>query len=518
MTDRAGSGPDGFSRTWAVWLLTAAAAAIVAVTLFPYDFFSGDGPYGLNYRLPRLDPPERGDVVRNVFLFLPLGFAAAYAGGAGGLGRCGRGILALAAGLGLSAAVELLQIFLPARLSSVFDLAANTVGAAAGWGVLERWGRTVVHGLSLAGDFLRRRTSPRALWLGLLGYAGLMLLLAGPFQRASRLDGWDDRFHLMLGNEADGERPWRGRVREVRIFDHDLSEEQIRHIFDKGQNSDLEDPLAHYVLTSPESPNDLAGRNPRLVWQGDPQDAASGQGVRLGRHGWLKSEAPMTELSRAIRRSSRFTVEAKIATGDTDQWGPARIVSLSADPHQRNFTLGQDEGDALAFRLRTPATGRNGMHPALVVPGVFADRDEHHVIVTYNGYQLVAHVDGRRRSPTLELSPGLILFRFLFPADSRFMDGYKFLYMCLVFVPPGLLLAIRLAQRPTRRIPVVAAALLLLAVYPNLMERALAAAAERAVLAEHIGAGVVLMLLPFPIIAAVRAVHRELSIRARPSQ
>ena len=74
----------------------------------------------------------------------------------------------------------------------------------------------------------------------------------------------------------------------------------------------------------------------------------------------IRSDRPATRLNQAIRRSGELTVEAWIQPARTDQTGPARIVSISGSPNERNFTLGQD-GDKFDVRLRTAKTSTNGI-------------------------------------------------------------------------------------------------------------------------------------------------------------
>ena len=72
----------------------------------------------------------------------------------------------------------------------------------------------------------------------------------------------------------------------------------------------------------------------------------------------IGSEKPPVRLFHAIRQSGAITVEAWIRPARTDQEGPARIVSFSKSPNQRNFTLGQ-EFETFDFRLRTSSTSTN---------------------------------------------------------------------------------------------------------------------------------------------------------------
>ena len=74
----------------------------------------------------------------------------------------------------------------------------------------------------------------------------------------------------------------------------------------------------------------------------------------------ISSQRPAGELKDAVLRTGEITVEAWLQPADTKQAGPARIVTLSENSTQRNFTLGQ-EGDRFDFRLRTTRTSTNGL-------------------------------------------------------------------------------------------------------------------------------------------------------------
>lgn len=74
----------------------------------------------------------------------------------------------------------------------------------------------------------------------------------------------------------------------------------------------------------------------------------------------LASPGPATKIVEACRATHELTIEAWIRPANSTQTGPARVVSLSADPNQRNFTLGQAAG-AYDARLRTTRTNANGI-------------------------------------------------------------------------------------------------------------------------------------------------------------
>jgi hypothetical protein len=109
--------------SWAV--LAAGIAPILLATLLPDP--------GSGYALARIcsDCSRRlgADIIVNVLLFIPLGAALRYAGL--------RPLLTVAAGLGLTAGIEVLQHVIPGRYPSIWDVAANVAGAWLGWYLLD---------------------------------------------------------------------------------------------------------------------------------------------------------------------------------------------------------------------------------------------------------------------------------------------------------------------------------------------------------------------------------------------
>ncbi|MFO7535247.1 MAG: LamG domain-containing protein, partial [Kiritimatiellia bacterium] len=94
----------------------------------------------------------------------------------------------------------------------------------------------------------------------------------------------------------------------------------------------------------------------------------------------------------ACQAANQLSVEAFIRPADLKQGGPARIVSLSNDPANRNFTLGQ-EGNRLIMRLRTPRTGVNGASPEAPLFSLDSTQAVH-VLVTYRDGRLTCYRDG----------------------------------------------------------------------------------------------------------------------------
>ena len=85
---------------------------------------------------------------------------------------------------------------------------------------------------------------------------------------------------------------------------------------------------------------------------------------------------------------------------NTTQDGPARIAGISADPNNRNVTVGQGLWGTLAsnlynVRLRTSSTGLNGSSPDLRAPAGSATTALQHVVYTRDsGGTARIYVDG----------------------------------------------------------------------------------------------------------------------------
>jgi VanZ family protein len=110
--------------------LVATALLIVVLTLSPFEFsFTEDG---WNRLLGWNPHPKASDVISNLLLFSPFGFAGFYA-----LGQARRVVTSVTAivvsGLSLSTVIEMLQAFDKGRDSSIDDVVLNTCGTALGF-------------------------------------------------------------------------------------------------------------------------------------------------------------------------------------------------------------------------------------------------------------------------------------------------------------------------------------------------------------------------------------------------
>lgn len=102
-----------------------------------------------------------------------------------------------------------------------------------------------------------------------------------------------------------------------------------------------------------------------------------------------------TKVIRQIKDQKMLTVEAWITPANTRQDGPARIVTISTDPSNRNFTLGQ-EGNKYDVRLRTTKTSNNGM-PSVSSPANQVKTKLTHLVYTFDQNAVgTLYVDGKK--------------------------------------------------------------------------------------------------------------------------
>jgi hypothetical protein len=237
--------------------------------------------------------------------------------------------------------------------------------------------------------------------------------------RAGDLKNWDQTYSLLLANELSGDRSWQGDLFLVALFDRALSAAEAKQHFEAGPGAKI--PARRVAATPPEPqpepktesvPVDLDGALAFYDFKGDGpviQDhSGHGNNLRIAdmkavRRGGGKLEIRGKTLIRgkgksiatALRKSRALTIEAWLQPANKTQDGPARIVTLSRDPVNRNFTLGQD-GSKFDARLRTPQTGNNGT-PSLSSSGLSGDVQ--HVVFTRDRRGTTGlFVDGKKRA------------------------------------------------------------------------------------------------------------------------
>jgi len=340
---------------------------------------------------------------------------------------------------GLSYIIEILQIYQPQRFPALFDVLSNCAGGILGY-FFYRW--------------------------CLLTYFVASLVISILMQMQTDLSNWDKTFSLIVGNELTADRPWEGHVSEIFMLGRTITMEELAHVFsDKTSYGSIENSLlSSYKLTGTGDYHDTTGHLSELVWIGQTVEVLQDKGLSLGPHHWLKSAKPAEYLTSRIMESSQFTLVITAAAKKAIQTGPARIISLSADPSNRNFTLGQEE-DNLIFRVRTPFTGDNGT-PEVIVHDVFSTNETRKLVIAYDGSDLYIYVDSVSNSHIFEFSPGAVAFSLFSPIEISYLRSYKILWYALIFIPLSLMLLLDDTIR-INRIWLISGGLLLL---PCVME------------------------------------------------
>ena len=316
----------------------------------------------LRYIDNSFEPP---DFVNNILMYMPLGIALS-----------GSSLLrTFLCGFFLSTSAELLQLGYVDRIPSAFDVASNTIGALLGYLIAILWLRaTGVDPKSL------RIPRPIAASAILVAVLGIIMLVDHPTR--SDFSNWSPTFHLAIGNELTGNRPWAGTISEFQIYPFAMDPSQI---------DDLARQAAHADKAALPSGGLVPPTNPQTRY-GHP----------------LLSRDEELSLYDALVSRNQLTLLVALRPNNVDQGGAARIITYSQDPGERNFTLGQIH-DTLTFRLRTPASGSNGANPALYSKPVLSPNRTAFVAAVYDGRisrlyvdgKLVAHADLGARRPRL---------------------------------------------------------------------------------------------------------------------
>jgi len=177
----------------------------------------------------------------------------------------------------------------------------------------------------------------------------------------------DSEFQVVITNSV-GSITSTVAVLSVSTFTRVTLDQQVLYTFEEGSGNTVLDISGVGELLNLQ----IANGN-RVQWQAGALEVT---GNTL-----IATSGAATKVIDAVTQSNEITVEAWITPINTTQSGPARIVSLSQDPYNRNMTLGQDNA-AYDIRLRTTGTDNNG-RPSLNASGTI-DTSLSHVVYTRN--------------------------------------------------------------------------------------------------------------------------------------
>jgi hypothetical protein len=401
---------------WTDFILLLSVAGIVFLTFYPFQAFPAETavrrvpPFFTWFLGQPSDPPT--DFL-NVLLFVPFGFGLAAQARRKGWKGAWPLLGAAVASFAFSLLIEVLQSYIPDRDTSWQDLVGNTLGGVLGYVLLVREGGPILQWASNVLDALRGYISAPLVRILFLLWVLLGLILGFTLQRESRLTNWDSGVTLTIGDSPSGDRTWNGRVAQIQIADGVISSPA----FGSADSTHLAPwPKAAVVASYPTAGPDVPA-------------------------------AVIPDLMARLLKSSRFTLQV-ICTPATDAppntgW----ILALSHGTEDVDFVVAQ-KGYDLVFFLRTPITDPGDDEPQLIVPDIFRTSHPENIAIRYNSAELSIFHDGKILPYSMSLGPGAALLSrssplLRQPAPLRFYDsrGYTAVFLCLAFVPLGLILA-----------------------------------------------------------------------------
>jgi VanZ family protein len=499
---------------WSNRILIFSLLGIAYLTLFPFKFdFAASFafhryPFLLDTSVKR---STHTDFFLNVLLFVPFGFGLCAKLRKRGNSRWTSLLLALAVGAGASYVVELLQFYIPPRDSGWLDVFTNALGSAVGFFLFEFCGGAILEALSEWEDSFDGWLTPRRAALLLVVYFAACFGFSVVSQNETRLSNWDPQCILFVGNDASGQDPWRGQIFLLQIWSRALPERAIRRMTGRGSAEDSSAGLVgYYDFTNSAPYRDRRDFLPPLDWTPEQPQYMNARTSELDARSWLRTQFPVENLTREIKKSSQFTVHVVCAPG-AKQDVHGHIVSLSQSADNVNFHLRQD-GANLVFWFRNPLSETRSVL-AWTVPGAFEAGKTRDIVASYDGSDAFLYLDGKRVAQTYRLSPGASFMHRFFDIQTADLEAYVIVYETLIFLPAGLLIGVAARKRSGQKITsrwLLAIGWVLPAV---LLESLLAAVSGRRIWAGNIALSLIFGLAGILIVNA----DRRLRISVGPS-
>ena len=430
-----------FSRlSWGYLLLIANVVAIGVLTISPFNFVVPD-----SFSIDIFIDSFRGstnirDYIRNILLFVYFGIACAQ------ILREKKyrlwQVLTLSFLLGsiFSLGIELIQILLPNRVSSLSDIICNGLGGLLG-ASLYCWRKNFYQ--LFYGIITRNYKQINLKLLATIIFSYIATIICGWFLliNSINLNNWNKDAHLAIASEVTGQVFWRGYVTSLYVCDRAIERSQIAKAFEETHSFFSQSPnLVSSFLFLDYQPYylDRNARIPNLYWEqkSSPKKINSfssnfteninptinerihnNKTVLFEKKNSLISATPVTSLNKQIKVSQEFSLSIILATNKLKQVGPSRIISLGDNIDSHNIMLGQQDSN-LVFRMRTPATGKKATRPDFYIPNFFRDTELHQILITFADRQLTFYIDNPDRQYVFNFQPST-LQKFFFPLFSE---------------------------------------------------------------------------------------------------
>ena len=394
-----------------LYLFTVSLSFILVVTIFPFSFVIPKSISFSDITKEFYIATNIKDYVRNILLFIPFGISF-------------RGILErykckilysllaiLLCSAILSFSIELIQVFLPDRISSISDLVCNSLGGVFG-ASLYNWHRQISNFFRAIISKKYEQINSSSLIIAISAYCLILASANLLLFSKTNLSNWNNNYHLAIGSDVEGSAAWNGYLTNLYISDRRLTEPEVKQAFIDPERffSQLSSLIAGFVLIKDRAYyQDLNKQIPALTWQQDFSfetnnlDSQNGQSINkstnkyqrqevwLNHENSLITQAIPLNLARRIKHSHQFTLSLTAATNRLQQVGPARIIAYAGNLQSRNFIVAQ-EGTNLILFLRTPISA-NGGEPSFIIPNVFNDYSFHQIIIAFKANKIEFYID-----------------------------------------------------------------------------------------------------------------------------
>ena len=408
------------NKSWGYFGLIASLSFIGIATISPFNFVV---PHDFSWQFIGQEFKNVSDLKdywQNILLFVPLGFSTSIiiASRQKQLGLIL--IFCLFISVVLSTSVELIQLLLPSRVSNFKDILCNSLGGMVG-GVLFCQRISIIWFVYAILTRKIRHLDLKSILLSILTYCSIVGLMIATLLSSVNLSNWNDDYHLAIGNEVTGSRPWKGRIKSLYISDRGLNPSEVIESLEQPDyffNQKFDVKVAFIFDRYRQEYQDNSQQLPDLLWQTVRDNNASdikaidrnrdlgfdNKSVAIDSQQWLKTKSPVTYLSKSLQNSNEFSLSLTVASNNIEQNGPARIIAISENIYAQNIILGQEKSD-LYFRLRTPITGRNATNPEFIIPRVFSDRLFHTILITFHRHKLSFYIDRIQNNYSFTFNP-----------------------------------------------------------------------------------------------------------------
>lgn len=414
---------SSLNYSWSNRFLTLAATGILFLTMYPFEFSHAKPSWhGVPFLLGSHSKAGGAfDVVLNILLFMPYGFAIGTKLLRRGTSRRAILIHTTLAGALFSYAIEFTQLYIPFRDSGWEDVLTNTTGAFLGCVVAFFFGSWIFHHLSSVHQNVQAWTTPRRLTFVLLIYFGVSFTASAFLTQKISLEDWKSDCFLMFGNDPAGLRPWRGKVVQVQIWSRALPKSVAEQLTSGADAHEMGNPVVNL---------DFGGENSSNGTNTEPQGG-------LPVVTTAASQTLSNYLVDNVKQANQFSIRAVLLPGPaTNGW----IMSLSGKSGLSDFYMGQLDDDVVFwFRSSVTAEWRNLYWK---IPNALSESRVRRVMFSYDGSTLSSYMNGRMieaRAVGVQTALASLVRRHL---KVNELTGYKDIYYALLFFPPGALLGI----------------------------------------------------------------------------